>query len=236
MRLRNSVGESVTVLISTRMFSCFRKPLLSATIIAVSRLNSPSLMTSSAMTLTGSSASATATAPFVNFIYGPLRPPIFHFIRLIVKSKWTRRAQLGDFRMEFDGYAPALCRCVNPLGDRSLWFPPLRKLDDRLVLAMMLVVAGLQNGNQSFAQSLTGFVEFAANRLGGSKRFVQYFFVVLFFHVGENSCPCNNELRATPFCGRKNRFDHRHENPAGDPGGEDEQVRNPIAHLRSPLN
>src|ERR1043166_9571173 len=68
IRFRSRVGESVTVFISTRIFSALRKPFSCAAMIDASLLNNPILMRSSAIIFAGSSKRKAAAHTSFSFI------------------------------------------------------------------------------------------------------------------------------------------------------------------------
>jgi hypothetical protein len=55
--------------------------------------------------------------------------------------------------------------------------------------------------------------------------------IVMLFEIGENSRSHGDYLSTSPLVPAKNRSDFANQNSAGDSGGEDQSVGNPVTHL-----
>src|SRR5581483_3840289 len=115
----------------------------------------------------------------------------------------------------------------------------IRAVVDRIVqrdglAARAGVRRGIARGRQSLTQGLERFRQLAADRFGGAERFAQDFLVVALFHVGENARARRHHRRAFGARAAQVRLDLVDQDAAGDAGGKNEQIGNPIAHGRFP--
>ena len=109
--------------------------------------------------------------------------------------------------------------------------PWLRAVDDSLWLFLRLVIDRVENRRHGLAQSLQRFVELALDIFRGAKCRMQDLPIVMLFEIGENSCSHGDYLNTSPLVPAKNRSDFANQNSAGDSGGEDQSVGNPVTHL-----
>ena len=111
------------------------------------------------------------------------------------------------------------------------WLGAVDNISFRLCLRR--VMRRVENRRHGLAQSLQRFVELALDVFRRAKRRMQNLPIVMFFEIGENPRSHGDQRGALSLVPAKKRGDFTDENSAGDSGGEDERIGNPVTHFSS---